>query len=53
MIMVLVLFTAARLLGGPAPGEMTRRLRRRVARDRAPTGPAALQPPPAAPGAAA
>jgi phosphate transport system permease protein len=53
MIMVLVLFTAARLLGGPAPGEMTRWQRRRVARDRAPTGPAALQPPPAAPGAAA
>jgi len=35
MIMVLVLFTAARLLGGKAPGEMTRRQRRRIARDRA------------------
>jgi phosphate transport system permease protein len=39
MIMVLVLFTAARLLGGKAPGEMTRRQRRRVARDAAVAGP--------------
>jgi phosphate transport system permease protein len=35
MVMVLVLFGAARLLGGKAPGELTRRQRRRVARDRA------------------
>jgi phosphate transport system permease protein len=35
MAMVLVLFSAARLLGGKAPGELTRRQRRRVARDRA------------------
>jgi phosphate transport system permease protein len=33
MIMVLVLFTAARILGGKAPGELTRRQRRRIARD--------------------
>jgi phosphate transport system permease protein len=33
MIMVLVLFSAARLLGGKAPGEMTRGQRRRLARD--------------------
>jgi phosphate transport system permease protein len=33
MIMVLVLFTAARVLGGAAPGELTRRQRRRIARD--------------------
>jgi phosphate transport system permease protein len=32
--LVLVLFTIARLLGGKAPGELTRRQRRRVARDR-------------------
>jgi phosphate transport system permease protein len=32
--LVLVLFTFARLLGGKAPGELTRRQRRRVARDR-------------------
>lgn len=33
MIMVLVLFTAARIFGGKAPGELTRRQRRRIARD--------------------
>jgi phosphate transport system permease protein len=33
MLMVLILFTAARMLGGKAPGELTRRQRRRVARD--------------------
>jgi len=32
--LVLVLFAIARLLGGKAPGELTRRQRRRVARDR-------------------
>jgi phosphate transport system permease protein len=31
---VLVLFTTARLLGGKAPGELTRRQRRRIGRDR-------------------
>jgi phosphate transport system permease protein len=35
MIAVLVLFTLARLLGGAAPGELTRRQRRRLARDSA------------------
>jgi phosphate transport system permease protein len=50
MLMVLVLFTAARLLGGKAPGEMTRRQRRRLARDTQ-TGPARAQQP-AEPGAA-
>jgi phosphate transport system permease protein len=45
MIMVLVLFTAARLLGGKAPGEMTRRQRRRLARDAAVAGPGAERPP--------
>jgi phosphate transport system permease protein len=35
MIMVLVLFTAARVLGGKAAGELTRRQRRRLARDAA------------------
>lgn len=34
LVMVLILFTAARVLGGKAPGEMTRRQRRRVERDR-------------------
>jgi phosphate transport system permease protein len=33
LIMVLILFTAARVLGGKAPGELTRRQRRRIARD--------------------
>jgi phosphate ABC transporter permease subunit PstA len=33
MIMVLILFTAARVLGGKRPGELTRRQRRRLARD--------------------
>jgi phosphate transport system permease protein len=33
LIMVLILFTAARVLGGRAPGELTRRQRRRIARD--------------------
>lgn len=33
MIMVLVLFTTARILGGKAPGELTRSQRRRIARD--------------------
>jgi phosphate transport system permease protein len=33
LVMVLILFTAARLLGGKAPGELTRRQRRRIARD--------------------
>jgi phosphate transport system permease protein len=31
--MVLILLTAARVLGGKAPGELTRRQRRRIARD--------------------
>lgn len=35
MALVLVLFTIARVLGGKAPGELTRRQRRRAARDRA------------------
>jgi phosphate transport system permease protein len=40
MVMVLILFTAARILGGKAPGELTRRQRRRIARDaRIPYGP--------------
>ncbi len=43
MIMVLVLFTAARLLGGKPPGEMSRRQRRRLARDSRATGPARAQ----------
>jgi phosphate transport system permease protein len=34
MALVLVLFVLARVLGGKAPGELTRRQRRRVARDR-------------------
>jgi phosphate transport system permease protein len=33
MALVFVLFTLARVLGGKAPGELTRRQRRRVARD--------------------
>jgi len=33
LLMVLILFTAARMLGGKAPGELTRRQRRRIARD--------------------
>jgi len=33
LVMVLILFTAARVLGGKAPGELTRRQRRRIARD--------------------
>jgi phosphate transport system permease protein len=33
LIMVLILFTAARTLGGKAPGELTWRQRRRIARD--------------------
>jgi phosphate ABC transporter permease subunit PstA len=33
LIMVLILFTAARVLGGKAPGELTWRQRRRIARD--------------------
>lgn len=33
MILVLILFTAARMLGGKAPGELTRRQRRRITRD--------------------
>jgi phosphate transport system permease protein len=45
MVMVLVLFSAARLLGGKAPGEMTRRQRRRLARDAAVAGPSAASPP--------
>jgi phosphate transport system permease protein len=40
LLMVLILFTAARVLGGKAPGEMTRRQRRRMARDAAVAGPA-------------
>ncbi len=32
--LVLVLFTIARVVGGRAPGELSRRQRRRVARDR-------------------
>jgi phosphate transport system permease protein len=40
LIMVLILFSAARMLGGKAPGELTRRQRRRAARDaRAPGQP--------------
>jgi phosphate transport system permease protein len=34
MLLVLVLFTLARVLGGKAPGELTRRQKRRAARDR-------------------
>jgi phosphate transport system permease protein len=45
MIMVLVLFSAARLLGGKAPGEMTRRQRRRLARDSAVAGRSPSAPP--------
>ncbi|HUN31507.1 MAG TPA: phosphate ABC transporter permease PstA [Trebonia sp.] len=33
LLMVLILFTAARVLGGKAPGELTRGQRRRIARD--------------------
>jgi phosphate transport system permease protein len=33
LIMVLILFIAARVFGGKAPGELTRRQRRRIARD--------------------
>ena len=33
LVMVLILFIAARVLGGKAPGELTRRQRRRIARD--------------------
>ena len=33
IVMVLILFTIARVLGGKAPGELTRRQRRRIARD--------------------
>ena len=33
LLMVLILFTAARVLGGKAPGELTRRQRRSIARD--------------------
>jgi phosphate transport system permease protein len=33
LLMVLILFTAARVLGGKAPGELTRRQQRRIARD--------------------
>jgi phosphate transport system permease protein len=33
LLMVLILFTAARVLGGKEPGELTRRQRRRLARD--------------------
>jgi phosphate transport system permease protein len=33
LLMVLILFTAARVLGGKAPGELTWRQRRRIARD--------------------
>jgi phosphate transport system permease protein len=33
LLMVLILFTAARVLGSKAPGELTRRQRRRIARD--------------------
>jgi phosphate transport system permease protein len=33
LLMVLILFTAARALGGKEPGELTRRQRRRIARD--------------------
>jgi phosphate transport system permease protein len=36
MIMVLVLFTIARKLGGKAPGELTRRQQRRLARPQSP-----------------
>jgi phosphate transport system permease protein len=49
--MVLVLFSAARLLGGKAPGEMTRRQRRRLARDAALARPARAERPPAEQGA--
>ena len=34
ILVVLVLFTVARVLGGKPPGELTRRQRRRIARDR-------------------
>ncbi len=33
MIMVLILFVLARIIGGKAPGELTKRQRRRIARD--------------------
>ena len=33
MFLILVLFTIARVAGGAAPGELTRRQRRRMARD--------------------
>jgi phosphate transport system permease protein len=33
IVLVLVLFTVARVLGGKSPGELTRRQRRRIARD--------------------
>jgi phosphate transport system permease protein len=33
MLMVLVLFAIARLVGGKAPGELTRRQRRQIRRD--------------------
>jgi phosphate transport system permease protein len=46
MIMVLVLFTIARALGGKAPGELSRRQRRRLARPR-PTVSSATTVPPA------
>jgi phosphate transport system permease protein len=36
MVIVLILFVTARVLGGGRPGELTRRQRRRIARDRAP-----------------
>jgi phosphate transport system permease protein len=39
MIAVLVLFTVARLVGGRAPGELSRRQRRRLARDTERAGP--------------
>ncbi|MBR7836484.1 phosphate ABC transporter permease PstA [Actinospica durhamensis] len=35
MALVLILFTLARVLGGKAPGELTRRQKRQMARDRA------------------
>ena len=34
ILVVLILFTVARVLGGKPPGELTRRQRRRIARDR-------------------
>jgi len=49
MLMVLILFVAARLVGGRGPGELSRRRRRRMARDRVAPSSAAPPSPPARP----